>query len=123
LRLRGGKTGFASKEIFIEQIERFNPGFMNRGLAEDIIKRLERVPPNIEGNLTVWKYLKGLGTVYIPEEKRERNAKCNGSGHPFTTPCSYPSHHNPVKNVVHPLLSSRHHLFRRDRFMTFHHSG
>jgi len=28
-----------------------------------------------------------------------------------------------VKNVVHPLLSSRHHLFRRDRFMTFHHSG
>ena len=24
-----------------------------------------------------------------------------------------------VKNVVHPLLSSRHPLFRRDRFMTF----
>jgi len=28
-----------------------------------------------------------------------------------------------VKNVVHPLLSSRHHLFRRDRSMTFPHSG
>lgn len=75
LRLRGGKTGLVFKEIFINQMQRLNPSFMDHLLAEEVIKKLETVPPNIEGNFTVWKYLKGLGTIFVPGEKRERNIK------------------------------------------------
>ncbi len=41
--------------------------------VEDLIKRLERIPPNTEGNLIAWEHLKGLRTVFVPYEKRERN--------------------------------------------------
>lgn len=75
LRLKGGETGIVFKEIFINQIQRLNPDFMDHLLAEDLIKRLERVPPNIEGNLIIWEYLKGLNSVFVPNEKRERNVR------------------------------------------------
>ena len=75
LRLRGGNTGFVFKEIFIEQMQRLNPDFMNVEMAEELIKRLERVPPNKEGNLIAWEHLRGLRTVFVPSEKRERNVR------------------------------------------------
>jgi type I restriction enzyme R subunit len=75
LRLRGGKTGLVFKDLFINQIQKLNPDFMDHILAEDIIRKLETVPPNIGGNFTSWKYLKGLGTVFVPNEKRERNVR------------------------------------------------
>ena len=34
LRLRGGKTGLVLKEIFINQMQRLNPGFMDHLLAK-----------------------------------------------------------------------------------------
>jgi type I restriction enzyme R subunit len=73
-RLRGGNTGFVFKELFINQMLKLNP-FMSRELAEELIRKLERIPPNIEGNLIAWEYLKGLRTVFVPSEKRERNIK------------------------------------------------
>ncbi|VUT24554.1 MAG: hypothetical protein MASP_00571 [Candidatus Methanolliviera sp. GoM_asphalt] len=73
-RLRGGNTGFLFKELFISQMQKLNP-FMGRELAEELIKKLERIPPNIEGNFIAWEYLKGLRTVFVPGEKREKNIK------------------------------------------------
>jgi type I restriction enzyme R subunit len=75
LRLRGGETGLVFRELFTEQMQKLNPGFMDHLLAEDLIKVLERVPPTIEGNLQAWEYLKGLRTVFVPNEKRERNVR------------------------------------------------
>lgn len=75
LRLRGGTTGFVLKELFINQMLTLNPDFMNQKLAEELIKRLERIPPNIEGNLVAWEYIKGLKTVFVPDENRERNVR------------------------------------------------
>jgi len=75
LRLRGGETGLVFKELFITQMQRLNPGFMDHLLAEELIQQLERIPPNIEGNLQAWEYLKGLRTVFVPGEKRERNVR------------------------------------------------
>ncbi|NAS89251.1 deoxyribonuclease HsdR [ANME-1 cluster archaeon AG-394-G21] len=73
LRFRNVKTGFVFREIFINQMQTLNPGFMNPQLAEELIKQLERIPPNIEGNLVAWEYLKGLKTIFVPTENRERN--------------------------------------------------
>jgi len=75
LRLRGGKPGFVFRELFINQMQKLNPGFMDHLLAEELIKGLERIPPSIEGNLIAWEYLKGLKTVFVPNEKRERNVR------------------------------------------------
>ena len=75
LKLRGGKTGFVFRELFINQMHKLNPDFMDETLAEELIKRLERIPANIEGNLITWEYLKGLKTIFVPNEKRERNVK------------------------------------------------
>lgn len=75
LRLRGGESGLAFKEVFISQIRNLNPEFMNEQLTIDLLRRLERIPASIEGNLVAWEYLKGLGTVFAPSEKRERNVR------------------------------------------------
>lgn len=73
--LRGGETGFLFKDIFINQMHRLNPDFMNLSLAENLIKRLSTVQPNIEGNLITWEHLKGLRSIFVPDEKRERNVR------------------------------------------------
>ena len=73
LRLRGGETGMVFREIFVSQLQKLNPDFADHIMAEDIIKKIETVPATIEGNFTVWEYLKGLKTVFVPSEKRERN--------------------------------------------------
>jgi type I restriction enzyme R subunit len=75
LSLRGGEGNAILRPAFIERVQRLNPGFVDVSRAEDLIRRLERVLPRIEGNLDAWEYLKGLKTVFVPEEKRERNVR------------------------------------------------
>lgn len=74
LTLRGGETGIVFKELFISQLLKLND-FLTRPLAEELIKRIESIPPTIEGNLTAWEYLKGLKQVFVPAEKRERDVR------------------------------------------------
>jgi type I restriction enzyme R subunit len=73
LRLKGGEAGMVFREIFIQQLQRLNPDFLDHLMAEELIKKIETVPANIEGNFLAWEYLKGLRTVFVPTEKRERN--------------------------------------------------
>ena len=75
LRLRGGMTGLVLRELFINQMVRLNPDFMDNILAEELIKNISRIQPTIEGNLIAYEYLKGIRTVYVPNEKRERNVR------------------------------------------------
>ena len=74
LTLRGGETGFVFKETFISQLQKLND-FITQPLAEELIRKIEAIPPTIQGNLDAWEYLKGLKTVFIPKEKRERNVR------------------------------------------------
>lgn len=80
LELRDGKTGFLLKDIFMAQIHKLNSGFMNGEIAGSLVSRIERVKPDIEGNLEVWEFLKGLKTVFVPDEKREKNVCLIDSG-------------------------------------------
>ena len=75
LQLRGGKTGLVLRETFIEQMLDLNPGFMTCELAEELITRIETIPPSIHGNRVAWEYLRGLRTVFVPSENRERNVR------------------------------------------------
>jgi len=74
-RLRRGETGLVLHEVLVDQLQALNPGVVDLQRAEDIAGRLVRVRPNIEGNLEAWEFLKGLKTVFVAEEKRERNVR------------------------------------------------
>ena len=76
LRLRSGENGLILRQVFSEQIMRLNSNFADFETASIVIKRLEEsLSPTIEGNLRVWENLIGKGTVFIPEEKRDRNVR------------------------------------------------
>ncbi len=76
LRFRGGETGLILRQKFSEQILRLNSDFANLETANIVIKRLEEsIGATIEGNLKVWEHLIGKGTVFIPEERRDRDVK------------------------------------------------
>jgi len=73
-RMRGGRTGLVFREVFANQLRKLNP-FVDSAMVEDKIKELERLPARKEGNLQAWEYLKGLKTVFLQKENRERNVK------------------------------------------------
>ncbi|EDP74111.1 HsdR family type I site-specific deoxyribonuclease, partial [Hydrogenivirga sp. 128-5-R1-1] len=71
---RNGENNIILKEIFTDQLLKLNPK-INYEHAEEIIRKLECIPANIEGNLTAWEYLKGLKQVFISDENREIDIK------------------------------------------------
>ncbi len=73
-RLRGGRAGLIFREIFADRLARMND-FIDSAMVEDKIKELEKLPARKEGNLQAWEYLKGLKTVFLQNENRERNVK------------------------------------------------
>src|SRR5437773_3442230 len=75
LDLRRGTVSPVLDSVLIQQLQKLNPGIVDHNRAEDLLKRLVRVKPNIEGNLGAWEYLKGLKTVFVEAEKRERNIR------------------------------------------------
>jgi len=76
LRLRGGEDSPLLQRVLVQQIQRLNPGVVDSVTkAEEVVGRLLRVRPNIEGNREAWEYLKGLKTVFVEAERRERNLR------------------------------------------------
>jgi len=75
LRLRRAETCPILWDTFIDKVQSLNPGTVDLLKAEDIASRLIRVPPTIEGNLQAWEYIKGLKTVFVEAQKRERDLR------------------------------------------------
>lgn len=71
----GGIASPVLDSVLTAQLARLNPRIMDYERAVDTARRFVRVRPTIEGNLDAWEYLKGLKTVFVPEEKRERNVR------------------------------------------------
>lgn len=74
LRLREGEGNVILREVFLNQIQKLNPN-VGYEEAQEVLRRVERVPANIEGNLTAWEFLKGLKQIFLQSEKREVNVK------------------------------------------------
>lgn len=75
LRLRGGEDRMVLGDVFFRQAQDLNPKIVDPNRAEDLRRRLEHVLPRIEGNLDAWEFLRGLKTIFVPDEKRERNVR------------------------------------------------
>lgn len=72
---RGGEGELLLHETFLSQAQQLNLNIVDRNRAEDLARRITHVLPRIEGNLDAWEYLNGLKTVFVPEERRERNVR------------------------------------------------
>lgn len=76
LRLRGGEDSPFLRRVLVEQLQRLNPGVVDSvAKAEEVVARLLGVRPNIEGNFEAWEWLKGLKTVFVEAERREKNLR------------------------------------------------
>src|SRR5918992_2836180 len=75
LIMRGGEASPRLRNVFLQQVQKLNPGTVDLIEAEEQVKRLLRLPPTIEGNQQIWEFLKGLKTVFVPSERRERNLR------------------------------------------------
>jgi type I restriction enzyme, R subunit len=75
LALRGGDTGLYFSGILEAQLVRLNPGVVDLSLTPDILRRLNLLKPNIEGNREAHSWLRGEQSVFVPDENRERNVK------------------------------------------------
>jgi len=74
--LRHGPEQPLLQDVLIEQLQRLNPGVVTSAeQAAEVIARLMRLRPDIEGNREAWEYLKGLKTVFVQAERRERNLR------------------------------------------------
>jgi len=75
LAMRGGDTGLYLRPVLEEQLLRLNPGVVDIGRAEDVMRRLGLLQPTIRGNGDALGWLRGEGSVFVPEENRERNVR------------------------------------------------
>jgi len=73
--LRRGESSAIFHDVLASQIQRLNPGIVDPTRSEEIIRRISIIKPSIEGNHEAWEFLKGLKTVFVPEQKRERNIR------------------------------------------------
>ena len=75
LKWRYGENGLLLQDNFLTQVQHLNLGIVDLSKAEDLARGLTRVLPRIEGNQEAWKYLRGLKTVFVEAEDRERNVR------------------------------------------------
>ena len=78
----GGTTSPVLDSVLVAQLQKLNPKVLDATRAADMVKRLVRVRPTIEGNLDAWEFLRGLKTVFVEAEKRERNVRFMDAGNP-----------------------------------------
>jgi type I restriction enzyme, R subunit len=79
---RGGEAGLIFTDLLVEQLQALNPDTVNRDRAEELARRIVRTLPTIQGNFDVWEHLRGLKTIFVDEENRERSVRFLDVDHP-----------------------------------------
>jgi len=73
--LRGGDTGLYFSDVLGSQLQRLNPQVVNADRASEILRKLNLLRPNIEGNRDALSWLRGEQSVFVPDENRELNVR------------------------------------------------
>ncbi|MBM4309501.1 MAG: HsdR family type I site-specific deoxyribonuclease [Deltaproteobacteria bacterium] len=73
LSLRKGESGLFFYRVLEQQLVKLNRGIATNEKAAEIIRSLEAVRNNIEGNAEVLSWLRGEQSVYVEKENRRRN--------------------------------------------------
>ncbi|MBI2185131.1 MAG: HsdR family type I site-specific deoxyribonuclease [Thaumarchaeota archaeon] len=72
---RRGEAGVMFYDIFAERLIALNPHILNNSNVGDVIKRIENVRSNIEGNAEVLAWIREQRSVYDQSQKRELNVR------------------------------------------------
>ena len=82
LSFRSGDTGLYFTGILEAQIVRLNPGIVDASRTGDILRRLSLLKPTLEGNRDAHSWLRGEQSIFVSDEKRERNVRLIDFEHP-----------------------------------------
>ena len=82
LRLRGGEGSLYFSAVLSSQLQKLNPSVVDPARAGEILRKLSLLRPSIEGNKDALSWLRGEQSVFVPEEKRERNVRLIDFDHP-----------------------------------------
>src|SRR5690349_14705429 len=72
--LRGGITEPFFTDVLTVQLQVLNP-FLTTDLAAEVLRQLRLLPSTIEGNRDALKWLRGEMSVFVPDQKQERNVR------------------------------------------------
>ena len=75
LAQRGGESGLFFTETLLERLLYLNPRILDEARAEGIIRQLNLLRADITGNRDLLAWLRGEQSVFVPEERRERNVR------------------------------------------------
>jgi type I restriction enzyme R subunit len=73
LTLRRGQGGTFLYQTLRDKLIALNPGIVTIENVDQVIAKIESVRNNIEGNAEVLAWLRGERSVYVEDEKRQRN--------------------------------------------------
>jgi type I restriction enzyme, R subunit len=79
---RGGESGLIFMDTLVSQLQVLNPAVVTRERAEELARRVVRSLPTIQGNLDVWEHLRGIKTIFVDEDHRERSVRFLDVDHP-----------------------------------------
>jgi type I restriction enzyme, R subunit len=82
LAFRGGDAGLYFTGVLEAQLVRSNPEVVDTNRTGDILRRLNLLKPTLEGNREAHTWLRGEQSIFVPEEKRERNIRLIDFDHP-----------------------------------------
>jgi type I restriction enzyme R subunit len=82
MKLRGGDTGIYFTDVLASQIQNLNPGVVDAGRASEILRKLNLLRANLEGNRDALSWLRGEQSIFVPEENRELNVRLIDFDHP-----------------------------------------
>ncbi|MFN9647057.1 MAG: HsdR family type I site-specific deoxyribonuclease, partial [Pseudanabaena sp.] len=75
LQHRGGDTGLYFNDILQAQLIKLNTGIVTTDRAAEILRRLNLLKSNIEGNREALAWMRGEKSIFVTEENRDRNVK------------------------------------------------
>ncbi len=82
LTLRRGQSGTLLYQTLRDKLVALNPGIVTVENVDQAISKIENVRNNIEGNAEVLAWFRGERSVYVENEKRERNVTLIDFEHP-----------------------------------------
>lgn len=75
LKQRGGEGNWLLRPTFEAQLRALNPHVINDQRAAVVLRELSLVPATIEGNRRALEWMRGERSVFVDEERRERNVR------------------------------------------------
>ena len=73
LQMRGGDTKLYFADVLDSQLLKLNREVLDEILCKEILRQLDLINPTLAGNREVLAWLRGEQSIFVPDQRRERN--------------------------------------------------